>query len=160
MSWFRSNPDSEAVLAEERLLLSATEAVEEAMVRAGKNRQQLAELLNVRPTEVSQRLSGRRNLTLRTLARMLHVLGMRVELRLKPALPTVKDDSDEAETCQLARAISISLESLKAFEPLETHVFDLVGGVLFGSEIRAAWPALDEEEPESSSYYLIDTTAP
>ena len=94
MTWFRSTPESEAVLAEERLVLSATEAVEEALARAGKNKQQLAEMLKVRPTEISQRLSGRRNLTLCTLARMLHALGMRAELTLKPALPAVGQTSD------------------------------------------------------------------
>jgi transcriptional regulator with XRE-family HTH domain len=96
MSWFRSTPESEAALAEERLVLSATEAVEEALARAGMNKQQLAELLKVRPTEISQRLSGRRNLTLRTLARMLHVLGMRAELTLKPALPAVSQTAEVA----------------------------------------------------------------
>lgn len=87
MGWFRSTPESEAVLAEERLMLSATEALEEAMATTGTKKHQLAELLNVAPAEISQRLSGRRNLTLRTLARMMHVLGMRVELSLTPAMP-------------------------------------------------------------------------
>jgi plasmid maintenance system antidote protein VapI len=91
-SWFRSTPESEALLAEERLVLSATEMVYEAMERAGVNKQELAEMLDVQPSEVSQRLSGRRNLTLRTLARMLHVLGKRAELNLKPALPALNQD--------------------------------------------------------------------
>lgn len=85
MGWFKSTPETEALLAEERLVLDATEAVNEAMLIAGKNKQQLAELLNVKPSEISQRLSGRRNLTLRSLARMLHVLGVRAELTLAPA---------------------------------------------------------------------------
>ncbi|MGV0778744.1 helix-turn-helix domain-containing protein [Mycolicibacterium elephantis] len=93
-SWFRSTQTSEALLAEERLVLSATEMVHEAMAAADKNKQELAELLGVRPSEVSQRLSGRRNLTLRTLARMLHVLGFRVELKLKPSAPAVVKHQD------------------------------------------------------------------
>ncbi|UXA12395.1 helix-turn-helix transcriptional regulator [Mycobacterium sp. SMC-8] len=83
MSWFRSTPESEALLAEERLVLAATEAVHDAMAEKGVNGQQLAALLNVKPSEVSQRLSGKRNLTLRTLAQMLHVLGKEADLTLK-----------------------------------------------------------------------------
>ncbi len=86
--WFRSTPESEALLAEERLVLAATELVHEALETAGLNRKQLAELLGVRPTEVSQRLSGRRNLTLRTLARMLYVLGFQAELTMVPNWPS------------------------------------------------------------------------
>ncbi|ORV85048.1 hypothetical protein AWC11_20415 [Mycobacterium interjectum] len=89
MSWFESTPEREAMLAEERLMLSATEMVYEAMERAGVNKRELAARLKVKPSEISQRLSGRRNLTFRTFAAMLHKLGMRAELTLRPALPPV-----------------------------------------------------------------------
>lgn len=82
-TWFKSTPESEALLAEERLVLAATEMVYEAMEKSGKNKKQLAGMLGVRPSEVSQRLNGKRNLTLRTLAGMLHTLGMRAELSLQ-----------------------------------------------------------------------------
>lgn len=98
MSWFKSTPESEALLAEERLVLAAAEAVDEALLISGTNRQQLAELLNVKPSEISQRLSGRRNLTLRSLARMLHVLGWQVELTIAPkAQPPVEPESDDCD---------------------------------------------------------------
>ncbi|MBS9534346.1 helix-turn-helix transcriptional regulator [Mycobacterium sp. M1] len=89
MSWFESTPEREAMLAEERLVLSATEIVHEALDRAGVTKRELAARLNVKPSEISQRLSGRRNLTFRTFAAMLHKLGMRAELTLRPALPPV-----------------------------------------------------------------------
>ncbi|MFI6999044.1 helix-turn-helix domain-containing protein [Nocardia sp. NPDC050175] len=80
-TWFRRTSESDALFAEERLVLAANELVYEAMHATGKNKKQLADLLKVRPTEVSNRLSGRRNLTLRSLARMMHALGFDVELR-------------------------------------------------------------------------------
>jgi transcriptional regulator with XRE-family HTH domain len=46
------------------------------------SRSDLAKLLSVRASEVTQRLSGGRNLTLRTLAEMLDVLGYDVHLSL------------------------------------------------------------------------------
>ncbi|MBF6420842.1 helix-turn-helix transcriptional regulator [Nocardia farcinica] len=79
-TWFRRTPEAEALFAEEQLLLAATELVHDALHKAGATRAQLAEMLGVTPTEISQRLSGRRNLTLRSLARMMHALGERVQL--------------------------------------------------------------------------------
>lgn len=81
-AWFRSTPQSEALLAEERLILAATELVHEAMENCAVNKKELAERLGVQPSEVSQRLKGKRNLTLRSFAAMLHQLDSSVELRL------------------------------------------------------------------------------
>jgi transcriptional regulator with XRE-family HTH domain len=82
-SWFRDTPATEALLEEERLVVAATEAISEAMDRRGINKRELAERLNVRPSEISQRLSGRRNLTLRSLAAMLHAVGVRARLSIE-----------------------------------------------------------------------------
>ncbi len=81
------NPDYARMLAEEELILAATELVAEAMAARGVNRKRLAELLHVSQAEITQRLSGARNLTLRSLAAMLHVLDVKL------LLPVV--DSDE-----------------------------------------------------------------
>jgi transcriptional regulator with XRE-family HTH domain len=82
-SWFRDTPETAALLEEERLVVAATEAISEAMDKQGINKRELAERLNVRPSEISQRLSGRRNLTLRSLAAMLHAVGVRARLSLE-----------------------------------------------------------------------------
>ncbi|MEV0467668.1 helix-turn-helix transcriptional regulator [Nocardia tengchongensis] len=74
-TWFRRTSETEALVAEERLVLAATEMVHEALENTGTTKKQLADMLGVRPTEISQRLSGRRNLTLRSLAQMMHALG-------------------------------------------------------------------------------------
>ncbi|WP_081284917.1 helix-turn-helix domain-containing protein [Mycobacterium intracellulare] len=84
-SWFRSNPKSDELLAEERLVIAATEAIHEAMEFRGVSKRELAERLGVQPSEVSQRLSGRRNLTLRSFAKMLHALGVRAKLSVESA---------------------------------------------------------------------------
>ncbi|WP_157553165.1 helix-turn-helix domain-containing protein [Jiangella gansuensis] len=80
--WFRSTPESERLLAEERVVLAATELICEAMERRGISRAELAAKIQVTPSEVSQRLSGRRNLSLRNLARMLHAMDFGIEGRL------------------------------------------------------------------------------
>lgn len=82
MSWFRRTRESERLLAEERVVLGATELLCEAMERRGVTRTELASLLGVTPSEVTQRLSGRRNLSLRSFAAMLHELDFGIEGRL------------------------------------------------------------------------------
>lgn len=137
-TWFRRTSEAEALFAEERLLLSATEMVHGALDAKGMSKKRLAELLDVTPTEVSQRLSGRRNLTLRSLARMMHVLGYRV--RLDSALhgapgldavgarvrrhPMDRGDSPERAWSVCFRA-SISADSIKDRAYFAAHIDEL-----------------------------------
>ena len=82
MSWFEPDDEERRLAAHERLLLEATEAVCKALDDRGMTRRQLASVLGVRPSEITQRLSGARNLTLRTLAEMLDALDCDVHLSL------------------------------------------------------------------------------
>jgi plasmid maintenance system antidote protein VapI len=80
--WFNDTAESRRMLAEEHVILAASELVAEALETRGENRTWLAEKLGVKLAEVSQRLSGRRNLTLKSFAGMLHELGFGLEFRL------------------------------------------------------------------------------
>lgn len=80
--WFKSTPESEKLLDQERLLLAATELISEALERRGMTRAEFAAELGVSKSEVSQRLNGRRNLSIRSFADMLHVLEFGLEARL------------------------------------------------------------------------------
>lgn len=82
-SWFRETPESLRILAEERAVVAAAELVSAALERRNVSRSDLAEALGVKPPEISQRLSGKRNLTLRSLAAMLHELGYGLQLQAK-----------------------------------------------------------------------------
>jgi transcriptional regulator with XRE-family HTH domain len=83
-----SNPDSarefdrEEFEAQERLVLDVTEMLYEAMERRNVSQADWARLLSVTEGELSQRLSGRRNLTLRSLAQMLHKLQYGIQVGL------------------------------------------------------------------------------
>ncbi|MCD2158162.1 hypothetical protein LQL77_31235 [Rhodococcus cerastii] len=73
-TWFESAPKSEALLAEERLILSTTELVHEAMEHRGMNHVELAQRLGVDPDLLGQQLAGERDMTVRSLAAILHQL--------------------------------------------------------------------------------------
>ena len=77
-AWFDATPESVRLLAEETALLEATELVTECLNHREVARSELAGSLGVGRSEVSQRLSGRRNLSVKSLGAMLHELGYRV----------------------------------------------------------------------------------
>ena len=79
------NLDAEAnyelLLIEEELILAAQMLIQRAINESKMTQKDLASLLNVRPSYVSQMLGdSARNLTLRTVARVLHALGRKAEL--------------------------------------------------------------------------------
>lgn len=75
MSKRKSESDYERLLAQERLILDATEAIVGLLEDQGVTRQELAARLGKSKGFISQLLSGERNMTLRTLADLGHALG-------------------------------------------------------------------------------------
>ncbi len=79
-----ATPDARRRYEEERLILWVTEAITEAMENQGLTRTQVAKALGTSSPNVTQLLSGSRNMTLRTLAALGHACGMRADIQLKP----------------------------------------------------------------------------
>lgn len=82
--WWTDGPEERRVLAEERLVVKVAERLSIAIERTGTVKKELAARLGIKPAELSQRISGSRNLTLRSLAAMAHELGFDVEINLRP----------------------------------------------------------------------------
>lgn len=80
-SWFRETPESLRLVAEEAALLDASELVAECLEERQVTRSVLADRLGVSRSEITQRLNGKRNLTVRTLGAMLHELGYRLSFQ-------------------------------------------------------------------------------
>jgi len=74
----------ELLVEEETLIADAAELICQLLERDGISRQDLATRLGKTKGFVSQLLTGERNMTLRTLASVLFVLGHRFELAAKP----------------------------------------------------------------------------
>jgi transcriptional regulator with XRE-family HTH domain len=68
------------LFAQEDLILEVTEAICELLENEKLSRKELADRLGKTKGFVSQLLNGGRNLTLRTVADILHVLGYRAQL--------------------------------------------------------------------------------
>ena len=85
--------DYELILAQERLVVDVQVAIQQLLQRRGLRQGDLAGLLGVSPARVSQMFGDEaRNLTLRSLGRIFHVLGTRCIVR--------EADDDAAETVE------------------------------------------------------------
>lgn len=75
-----NDPEFRKLLAQEELILEVTETICELLDNERVPRKELAERLGKSKGFVSQLLNGGRNLTLRTVADIVHVLGYKVTL--------------------------------------------------------------------------------
>ncbi len=88
----------ELLLVEEELILEAQMLIQRAINEASITQKELADLLDVRPSYISQMLGdSARNLTLRTIARVLHALGRRAEIRMGDTVSSVELESGAGE---------------------------------------------------------------
>ena len=75
-----NDPEFRKLLAQEELILEVTETICDILEKEKVPRKELADRLGKSKGFISQLLNGGRNLTLRTLADILHVLGYKVSL--------------------------------------------------------------------------------
>ncbi len=80
--WSQGDPDYDRVFAEEEATGDASELVLLALERRGMSQSDLAQLLGVTRSAISQRLDGRSNVSIRKLASMLDVLGYGIDFQL------------------------------------------------------------------------------
>ena len=102
------DPEFRRLLAQEELILEVTEVLCGLLEEEKISRKELADRLGTSKGFVSQLLNGGRNLTLRTVADILHVLGYKVSIRpykegirgersKKPARPKGAKKVEEAQ---------------------------------------------------------------
>ncbi len=106
--WLEESPENRRAFQEESLILEATEAILEAMEIRGVTKVALAEHLGSSKAHVSQLLSGSRNMTLRTFARIAFSLDMAPSLGLKDLAPL---DKPVWESEQVSVQTSLSWDS-------------------------------------------------
>lgn len=81
-TWLNASETNRKLFAEESLIVDAAEEIWAAMERKGVSKTDLAALLGTSKANITQLLSGSRNMTLRTLADISFYLGQRVSLKV------------------------------------------------------------------------------
>ena len=85
--WLRQTTEDGQVrrlFEQERLILEATEQICQHMAKLDIQRAELADELGTSRANVTQLLSGSRNMTLRTLSDLAYALGQRATLQFEP----------------------------------------------------------------------------
>ena len=85
--WFQrvlGDPKRRRVFEEEKLILSVAEGIWEAMDQRGVTRADIAERLGTTRANITQLLSGSRNMTLKSLAALSCACGVRASLSFRP----------------------------------------------------------------------------
>jgi transcriptional regulator with XRE-family HTH domain len=80
---------------EELLMLKAQTLIYQLLEKQGIDQAQLAKILNQTESHVSSLLSGKRNMTLKTLARIGYLLGYQINLEFSP-LPSPMKSLDSS----------------------------------------------------------------
>ena len=114
-----ATPEARKLYEEERLILWTTEVIAEAMVNRDLTRAQVAEALGTSRPNVTQLLSGSRNMTLRTLAGLAHACGMRASIHLEPLTDSVFAPLQERtiQGIRLGRVVEPVFESQLTLQP-------------------------------------------
>lgn len=97
-AWIRRQTESTEArrrYEEERLILWTTEAIWKVMDEQGLTRAELADKLGTSRANVTQLLSGTRNMTLRSLAALAHACGLRADVQLQELADSVFTDVDD-----------------------------------------------------------------
>ena len=76
--------EDRVLFEEERAVFVATEVLSRIMDERGLTKADLARMLGTSRANVTTLLSGQRNMTIRTFARLAALLGMRVDMRPEP----------------------------------------------------------------------------
>ncbi len=76
------DPGYAAVYAEEAAMVDASSLIAQAVQASGVSQAELARRLGVSRSEITARLQGERNITVRALAKTLHALGASLKLSI------------------------------------------------------------------------------
>ena len=98
-NWIDESDENARLLAQESLILDASERILEEMERKGISKSQLAGALGKTKAYVTQLLSGGRNMTLRSFADIAFALGMTAKVQLAPKLPYGAWEEQAGFTC-------------------------------------------------------------
>lgn len=85
MAMFQRNDEEYLrTYAQEAAMVDASELIAETLEKSNLNQTDLARKLHISKSEISARLAGERNITVRKLADTLHAMGYKLEVKAVP----------------------------------------------------------------------------
>jgi len=105
-----------ATYAVEAAMVDSAELIARALERSGMSRVELARKLGISRSEVTARLRGERNITIRKLAETLHALGEQLDLGCRPLQTEGPEVSDYLEWRSAAVSAHEESPSSRAME--------------------------------------------
>jgi plasmid maintenance system antidote protein VapI len=100
-----TDPEYERLLAEEKLILDATEMISQLMEEQDVSRAELAKRINRSRGFVTQLLTGDRNMTLRTLADLGLALGAQIQMSAQPTSAATYTTTSQTAGVQIPQVI-------------------------------------------------------
>jgi transcriptional regulator with XRE-family HTH domain len=108
---YLEDPEFAKLMAQEDLIMEVTETLCELLEKEKISRKELADRLGKSKGFISQLLNGGRNLTLRTVADILHVLGYKVALtphKIHGETIETSACQKEAQAAEEAQAVNLN----------------------------------------------------
>jgi transcriptional regulator with XRE-family HTH domain len=109
------DPKDQRKYAQERVVIAVTEAIAAAMERASLKRSDIADRLGKTRSHISQLLSGRRNLTLRTLGDILWACDLELDDLKVSTLGSIVCPVERVEEWQRDIAARSAMASISSF---------------------------------------------
>lgn len=91
--WVNHTEEEERLSAEEKLIVDVAEDFWEILEKEGISRKELADRMGKKKSDISQLLSGDRNLSLRTIADIAFYLGHEANLKFRALKRSVTEES-------------------------------------------------------------------
>ena len=120
------DPEFRQFYEEERLILWTTEEIAGAMVDRGISRADIAKRLGTSRANVTQLLSGSRNMTLRSLARLAHACGMRAAIHFEELADAVFTPAEDHSTTPHVAVMTFSTEEATLELPFDSSMLSAV----------------------------------
>ncbi len=129
---YAEEPEIARLLAQEELILDVTEQLCEFLEKEGISRVELAKRLNRSKAFVTQLLGGGRNLTLKTLADVVSVLGGKCKIEIVKKQVEEQDCESNQSVIQLPKTIKaftkktprVSVKEIVAGQHLDNEQID------------------------------------
>ena len=143
------DPEYERLIAEEKLILEATELISSLMETRDVSRAQLADRIGKSRAYMTQVLAGNRNMTLRTLADLAWALGTKVQLAVPELMSPEVNVADKVTTAAMwtrgsGHVVGINVGGFTGTGAVKGGASAVVSATAYGPLGSPPWPGVGQ----------------